>query len=214
MPFRLFKRGEEEGPPPGSTPEVIPSGPRQVAFDGFTEEWRLVGHMEIGGRLSDSLNRREPIPIRDVAWAPADGSGGFTPVPGLKAVDPYDLIVVSAGEGTLPEIDEAHRSALRVHKISYDVALDAPPFRVLGSVLLFPGADPQQLLDRSTELFIPVLDAVVLFGEKPVGDPGITVLVNRSYLRGIEQIDRWTLEAVRPLPGQPLGGTSWTNRDR
>jgi hypothetical protein len=32
-----------------------------VAFEGLTEEWRLVGVMHLEGRLSDVLNRREPI---------------------------------------------------------------------------------------------------------------------------------------------------------
>ena len=30
--------------------------------------------MEVTGRLSDTLNRREPIDIDDVRWAPFDGS--------------------------------------------------------------------------------------------------------------------------------------------
>lgn len=214
MPFNLFRRGRGDEARE-EAPEPPPDGVRQLAFDGFTEEWRLVGHMAIRGRLSDTLNRRQPIPISDVAWAPVDGSGSFTPVPGLKALDPYDLIVVAAGEGSLPETDEAHRSAMRVHKVAYDLALDAPPFRVLGTVQLFPGAEPLQLLDRSTELFVPVIDAVVLYGRLQVGDPHTrVVLVNRSYVRGIEQIDRRTLEAPRPFPGQPLGGTSWTDRSR
>jgi hypothetical protein len=40
------------------------------------------------------------------------------------------------------------------------------------------------------------------------------VLVNRFYLRGIEQIDKRT--GIRPakLPGAPLGGTSWQDKSR
>ena len=40
------------------------------------------------------------------------------------------------------------------------------------------------------------------------------ILVNRFYLRGLEQIDRRTGERPQPLPGQPLGGISWRDRSR
>ena len=61
-----------DGTPAPPTPVSARSG---VAFDGLTEEWRLVGRMNIDGRLSDSLNKREAIEIHDVQWAPIDGSG-------------------------------------------------------------------------------------------------------------------------------------------
>ncbi len=44
--------------------------------------------MEVSGRLSDALNRRDAISIRDVSWAPIDGSEPFSPVPGLRSIDP------------------------------------------------------------------------------------------------------------------------------
>ena len=56
-----------------------------IAFDGVTEEWRLVGRMDIDGRLSDALNKRESIAIHDVHWAPIDGSAGLVEAPGLEA---------------------------------------------------------------------------------------------------------------------------------
>jgi len=40
------------------------------------------------------------------------------------------------------------------------------------------------------------------------------VLVNRFYIRGIEQIDLNTGERPVKLPGQPLGGTNWRERAR
>ena len=46
-----------------------------------------------------------------------------------------------------------------------------------------------------------------------VGDPDVdTVLVNRFYLRGVEQIDKRTGEKAQKLPGQPLGGINWQDR--
>jgi hypothetical protein len=184
-----------------------------MVFDGLTEEWRLVGRMEIEGRLSDALNKREAIAISDVEWAPIDGSAPLSPAPGLRSVDPYDLIVVLAGEGSMPELTETERAAHKVHKVSFDVALEAPPFRIIGTVFLHPGMEPDRLLDRATEMFVPVVDAVATFGEQRVGDPEVdTVLVNRFYLRGVEQIDKRTGLKHQKLPGSPLGGITWQDR--
>jgi hypothetical protein len=206
VPFGIFKRGAKQPAATGGVPATARSAPaaRGVPFDGLTEEWRLVGRMEIDGRLSDVLNRREAIAIADVRWAPVDASEGFTPAPGLEKIDPFDLIAVFAGTGSLPSLTEAERSAHKLHKVPYDVALEVPPFRVVGTVYLFPGSEPERLMDRSTELFVPVTEAVALLGEHPLNGPEIdVVLVNRSYLRGVQQVERRTVEATRAL----IGGT-------
>ncbi|HXG40762.1 MAG TPA: hypothetical protein VNJ28_07440, partial [Candidatus Limnocylindrales bacterium] len=190
-----------------------PGGGRSVPFDGLTEEWRLVGRMHIEGRLSDALNRRQSISLSDVRWAPADGSRPLEPAPGVRSVDPYDLIVVLTGQGSLPPDSRDERGAHRVRKVPYDVLLDAPPFQVVGTVHLYPGTEPDRLLDRATEMFVALTDAVALYGGREIEAPGSdVVLVNRFYLRGVEQVDKRTREKVRPLPGQPLGGTSWRER--
>ncbi len=90
--------------------------------------------MTIDGRLSDALNKREPIAINDVPWAPVDGSEPLAPAPGLKSVDPYDLVLVLAGDDSLPDMTDAERTAHKVHKVTYEVALEAPPYRVVGTV--------------------------------------------------------------------------------
>ena len=126
-----------------------------------------------------------------------------------------DLIVVLAAQGSLPPLTEAEKAAYKVHKIAYDVALEAPPFRVIGTVFMYPGSEPERLLDRATEMFVPVTDAVAFLGETTVSDPEAdVVLVNRFYLRGVEQIDRRTGTAALRLPGRPLGGVSYTDRSR
>jgi hypothetical protein len=201
VPLGFLRRGKkgEAAKTAASEPSRTRSG---VPFDGLTEEWRLVGFMNIETRLSDALNKRERLPISDVSWAPLDGSAGFSPVPGLQKVDPYDLIVVLACDRTLPSRDVAENAAFKVHKVAYDVALEVPPFRVVGTVFLFPGSEPDRLMDRSTELFIPVTDAVALLGQRPLNDADAdVVLVNRSYLRGVAQVDRRTIEAARALIG-------------
>lgn len=212
MPFNFLRKKPPAGQPAAAapadpTPDVIESARRTggVAFDGLTEEWRLMGVMHIDGRLSDALNRREAIAIAEVSWAPADGTGSFTPVPGLKSVDPYDLIVVLAGEGTLPPLSEAEKAAHKIHKVPYDCILEAPPFRITGTVYMFAGTEPERLLDRGTEMFVPVVDARCYLGEVRLGDEVEVVLVNRFYLRGIEQIDKQTGVAAPP-PARPAHG--------
>lgn len=226
MPFDFLKRNKapDAGKAAGSgaaggskqsAPGLHSGSVRGVAFTALTEDWRLRGGMQIAGRLSDALNKRDAIPIEDVTWGPPDGSVPLEPAPGLRSVDPYDLILVTAGEDSLPPLTEAEQSALKVHKVAYDVLLEAPPFRVIGTVFLHPGSEPDRLLDRSSEMFVPVVAAVGRLGDVEVTDPDIDViLVNRFYLRGVTQVDRRTGEPHPKLPGSPLGGTSWQERSR
>ena len=222
MPFDFLKRNKSEAPKAGATASGAGSSTRAagavhrgISFEGLTEEWRLVGWMEVNGRLSDALNKREPITIEDVQWAPFDGSGELASAPGLKTIDPYDLIIVLAGDNSLPPLTDSERTAYKVHKMAYDVALEVPPFRVIGTVYLFPGSEPDRLLDRATEMFIPLVDATAYADGKPLTEENVdAVLVNRFYLRGVEQIDRRTGIKAQTLPGAPLGGTSWQDRSR
>jgi len=224
-PERRGPGPEAEAAPGSGSPPGLPAAtadeavPHPVTFEALTEEWRLTGRMVIRGRLSDALNRREPIEISDVQWGPADGSAPLEPAPGLKSVDPYDLVVVLGGPGSLPPLSEEERAALRVHKVPFDVALEAPPFRVVGTVHLYPGWEPERLLEGGSRggaaMFVPVTDAQVTHQGNPI--PGGTVeiaLVNRFYLRGVVEVDRRTGQPAPKLPGQPLGGTSWRERSR
>ncbi|HEX5148053.1 MAG TPA: hypothetical protein VFW02_03150 [Candidatus Limnocylindrales bacterium] len=216
MPFGLGRKKEA---PPASTSgdeAVDPRDqePRGVRFHGLTEEWRLQGSMAITGRLLDTLNKREAIELADVTWAPLDGSAPFEPAPGIQAVDPYDLIVVFAGPESLATLADDERTAHRIHKITFDVALEVPPLRVIGTVQLHPGSEPSGLLDRSTQMFVAVTNpSVWLAGAEVDLGPDIdVVLVNRFYLRGVEQVDLATRERHARLPGMPLGGTTWRER--
>lgn len=218
MPFDFLKRRK------GADASAVPSDPAGggvaggdggVAFEGFTEDWRLVGRMMVEGRLSDALNRREPIAITSMSWAPMDGSGPLAPAPGLRSVDPYDLVIVLAGDDSIPEMSDAQRAANKIHKVSYEVALEVPPYRVIGTVLLYPGSEPDSLLHRSSEMFVPVVDAVATLGNVPVvAAPDTAILVNRQYLRGVEQVDARTGERHAKLPGSSMGGVNWSDRAR
>ncbi len=167
MPFNPFKRKSDDAAPAPAAPSTRSRVARPIPFEGLTEEWRLVGVMELDGRLSDALNKREAIPIADVRWAPIDGSSGLEPAPGLRSVDPYDLISVLTSNNSLPVLTDAEKSAHKIHKIAYDVSLEAPPFRFIGTVYLYPGSEPERLLDRASEMFVPLTDAIALLGEQP-----------------------------------------------
>jgi hypothetical protein len=216
VPFDFLRRKKE---PPPSEPAKAPSEPRGdrdgVAFEGLTEDWRLVGRMLIEGRLSDALNRREPIALADVRWASMAGDGALEAAPGIQSVDPYDLIVVIAGEDSLPAMTDAERSAHKVHKVTYEVGLEAPPYRIVGTVQLYPGYEPQRLLERSNEMFVAVINATATMADRPVSEPGTDViLVNRRYLRGVDQVDARTGQRYEKLPGGSLGGAQWTDKTR
>jgi hypothetical protein len=209
VPFDFLKRSKPDQPAAADT-GPSPSGSathagasRGVGFTALTEDWRLHGRMQISGRLSDALNRREAIAISDVTWG-GPGSDVMEPAPGLKSVDPYDLILVTAGEDSLPPLTESERAAIRVHKVPYDLALEVPPFRVVGTVFLHPGSDPDGLLARATEMFLPVVDAAAHLDAVEVSEPDVDViLVNRFYLRGVSQVDRRTGQPHAKMPGGP-----------
>jgi hypothetical protein len=217
VPFDFLRRRKESPAPSAdaAAPSVSAVAGGGIPFDGMTEDWRLVGRMLVEGRLSDALNKREPIAITDVRWAPMDGSEPLSPAPGLKSVDPYDLVLVLAGEDSLPAMSEQERSAHRIHKVSYEVALEIPPYRVVGTVRLYPGYEPARLLDRSNDMFVPVIEATATMGGKPVSPPGTDViLVNRAYLRDVDQVDARTGERHEKLPGGSLGGAQWSDKTR
>lgn len=216
MPFDFLRRRKESPPAAGGgAPGATAPSADGIAFDGMTEEWRLVGRMLVSGRLSDALNKREPIPLANVQWAPVDGSAPLVAAPGLKSVDPYDLILVLAGEDSLPAMSELERTAHRVHKVTYEVALEAPPYRVVGTVQLYPGYEPARLLDRSNDMFVPVMDASVTMTGRTVNPSSAhVILVNRAYLRGVDQVDARTGERHEKLPGGSMGGAQWSDKTR
>jgi hypothetical protein len=215
MPFG-FGRKKDAAPAAGPAATATRSAAgelRPIRFHGFTEDWRLEGEMHISGRLLDLLNQRESVPVSDVKWAPADGSAPLEPAPGIQSLDPYDLIVAIADADSLEARTDDERSAHRVHKVSFDVAAEAPPYRVVGTIQLHPGSEPESLLERGTQMFAAVTDPMLQLGGRNLDlDGAQTVLVNRFYLRGIRQVDRVTGEPHQRLPGQGLGGTNWTER--
>ena len=217
MPFGIGRKKPDQ-PAAASAAEPVAAsdarGPRPVPFRGFTEDWLLDGLMTIRGRLLDTLNRREELAVSEVRWAPADGSGPLEPAPGIQSMDPYDLIVAIATRETVDAMSDEEREAHRIHKIPYDVALEAPPYRIVGTIRLHPGSEPESLLQQASQMFAAVTDPQVAFNGVvlDLGPDVEAVLVNRFYLRGVSQVDKATGVPHQRLPGQSLGGTNWRER--
>jgi hypothetical protein len=210
VPFDFLRRKRE--PEPAKKPAVAPRPPptgTPVPFDGVTEEWRLIGQMYLDIRLSDALNRREALAIADVSWAPIDGSSSFSAVPGLKSVDPYDFIVVLADESSKGGLSEAERAAHMDQRVAYNVALEAPPLRITGTVHLMPGVAPEALLERTAEMFVPVVGGVAYIGDRAVSDPKVdAILVNRFYLRGVKDVASAAAAASASTSASASGASS------
>ena len=60
-------------------------------------------------------------------------------------------------------------------------------------------------------MFVPIVDGTASMGERQVG-AAQTILVNRQYLRGVEQVDLRTGERHTALPGKSMGGINWSDR--
>jgi hypothetical protein len=191
VPFRFLRRERlRRGPARAAQPVGLP-------FEGVTEEWRLSGLMAIEGTILDALNRRERIPIAAVRWGPLGSDDMLQDAPGLRAINPYDLIVALVGSGD----GRQETGRTRITSEPLDVALDCPPLRLAGTVHLGPGEDEGVLLMSAPELFFPLTRPVILVDRRPVDLPESEVaLVNRGYLKDVRRLDARTMEALRAPP--------------
>ena len=55
-------------------------------------------------------------------------------------------------------------------------------------------------------MFVPVVHARAMMGEQLIGTDADVILVNRLYLRGVEQVDAATGERAERIPGAAPGG--------
>ncbi len=203
MPFFDFLRKK---PTPAPAIQARPPEEEGVPIDACTEDWRIRGRVAAEGRLLDVLNRRDPISVISAEWAPVDGSAPFEPVPGLRTLDPFDLLLVFARPETMPARSLEESAARRRSKEMFDVLVDLAPFQVVGTVHLYPGLDSSSLLEHSTDLFSAFTGAIAgLADGRHVGpEEPTTILVNRSYLTHVEQVDEVTMRAVLASRGVVL----------
>ena len=90
MPFDFLKRKKgRRRAGRVADPAAASASPRVTAdrgspFDGLTEEWRLVGGMEVDGRLSDALNRARADHDRTTSVGARSTARRARPAPGLR----------------------------------------------------------------------------------------------------------------------------------
>ncbi len=154
-------------------------------FVALTEDGRIDATIN-NAKFADALEKRMSMAVSNTMEGPADGSRPPVASPGFKSVDPYDLTIVMAAPDGVAPINEADREAWSKFRLTYDAVMEATPFRITGVLLLLPSIDPSMLMERGTELFLPVFQPIIQMGAVPVRDvPRDVVLVNRSHLRRV-----------------------------
>ena len=158
-------------------------------FVALTEDGRIDAMLNQGGKLADILEKRTAISLKEAQQGPNDGTT-LSPA-ALKTLDPYDVTVAMPAADGEPAVSDADKDAWSRFRVSYEVTLEAPPFRIMGMLLLLPSQDPTSLLERGTELFLPVLNPTVQFNGLALKDvPRDSVLVNRSHIRRVANSQR------------------------
>lgn len=180
-------RTPQSTPTPPPQPILAPQIPAHP-FRGWTESLVITGVLRGDERLSDLLNRREPLVAERTTAMPHGMDRSALIAQDFATIDPFDLDLVLG----LP-LDEsltAARAARRVYKVRYPVLVDCRDFEIRGLLHLFPGNAPEFALHHTGVLFIPVTKPVVRRRGRLVSDPMTDVaLVNRFAVRTITQLD-------------------------
>jgi hypothetical protein len=159
-------------------------------FIALTEDGRIDAVMVQNVKLADALEKRSAINVNTAQQGPNDGSS-LAPANGVRSVDPYDVtIAMPAGDGE-PAVSDADKEAWGRWRVSYEVTIEAPPFKITGTLLLLPSQDPTSLTERGTELFLPVFAPTVQANGVTLKDtPRDAVLVNRSHIKKVNAMMR------------------------
>ena len=216
MPFELFRHRDRAAPTPegaGAPDTTVPvtgapsTGAASIApFQAFTEDRRIVGRVRVEGRLSDTLNRRVPVPVFAVSTAPLASRDRLDETPELHELDPYELVVVASGPDSQSPMTVEQRAALRTRRDRYEVCIELTGASVCGVVHLHPGTDLTEITGHRPELFVPVTEAVVRVGSE-VEAPSLDVaFVNRAFVQSVVAIDHASRAA--PATGEQLPGAS------
>jgi hypothetical protein len=169
---------------PGSLGIVV-SRKKPGHFVVLTEDGRIDAVLAQNVKLADVLEKRAAINVNSAQQGPNDGSS-LAPANGVKSLDPYDITVAMPAADGEPVVSDADHDAWTRFRMSYDVTIDAPPFKITGSLLLLPSQDPLTLAERGTELFLPVFSPTIQAGGVTVRDvPRDSVLVNRSHIKKV-----------------------------
>ena len=125
--------------------------------------------------------------ITEVQWAPIDGSEPLSRGARAQGDRPVRPDHRPGRGGPAAAADRrTKRAAHRIHKVAYDLALEVPPFRVIGTVYLYPGSEPgaaarprrRRCSCRSCDARATIGDAAEI-GDDDGRDPGQPLLPAR-----------------------------------
>lgn len=152
----------------------------------LTEDGRIDAMLVQGGvKLAAALEKRGAINVSNARRGACDDA--LMPALGLKAIDPYDVTIAMPAEDGEPAVSDADRDAWQKFRQTYTATIDAPPYKVTGTLLLLPSQDAMSLAERGTELFLAVFSPTVeLLGTTLKDIPRDSILVNRSHIRRVK----------------------------
>lgn len=127
--------------------------------DGVAEGWVEQG----SPRISDILNRGAPISVRP------------SPRAAPRALELDDVIALALQVQPSPSL---HRMARRRHILE----LEAPPYRVRGTVHMPPGADPARYLRAAPQRWTALTKATIVSGDHDAGYEIEILLVNMEHV--------------------------------
>jgi hypothetical protein len=204
VPFELVRHRDRAAPTPEGAGAPGTGAPSIAPFQAFTEDRRIVGRVRVEGRLSDTLNRRVPVPVFAVSTAPLASRDRLDETPDLRELDPYELVVVASGPDSQSPMTAEQRAALRTRRDRYEVCIELTGASVCGVVHLHPGTDLSEITGHRPELFVPVTEAVVRVGSE-VEDPSLDVaFVNRAFVHSVVAVD--DASRATPATGEQLSG--------
>jgi hypothetical protein len=164
---------------------IVVSRKKPGHFVALSEDGRIDAILNQGGKLADLLEKRAAINVKEAQRGPADGSL-LSPAGTVKTVDPYDVTIAMPAADGEPVVSDAERDAWSRMRVSYDVIIDAPPFKLGGTLMLLASQDPSSIAERGTDLFIALFNPHVEVAGVTLRDvPRDSVLVNRSHIRRV-----------------------------
>jgi hypothetical protein len=177
-------RGNVSAAPDTGVAGIVVTRRRPAHFVALTATGRIDAMLVQGGKLAVALEKRGLINVNSAHLGSCDGSEPLAPALGLKAVDPTDVTIAMPAEDGEPAVSDADREAWLRWRVSYNVAIDAPPYKITGSLLLRPSQDPYALTEPCSESFLPVFNPTVEFLGMTLRDtPRDSILVNRSHMK-------------------------------
>jgi hypothetical protein len=169
---------------------VQPAPPKTTThrFTAYTESLTVTGTASGAERLSDLLNRREPIRMTGASVTPHAARRVSKGRQSEIILDPFDIeIALGSPEDSWTT---EQRVARPFFKARYPVLVLTPTFQVRGTLHVFPGSSPEYEISHTRALFMPVTDAKVRRMGRLVNLSGNdVVLVNTRVVTRVQQLD-------------------------